>query len=428
MLLLIFLPGIAALRQSAQLYEEIRAIQNDHERTQDALFAIERSVPRLSVVIRDFLLDNSAETGSMYRRQFAELRSSIEKQMNSLPLLDAQPGAADRLRSQLDEYFRTIAPVFDWSPEQRTQGATYFLREQQRPRREGILAITDEISRLNRQSYRRRYEEIDSSQDRYRRQLHFAIAMAFLLGVAVALATIRRIWSLETRAEEQQRATMRAEGELRSLSGQLMRAQEDERRAISRELHDEVGQMLTGLRMELGALDKLRSEPAEKFRLHLEEAKTIAEQVMRTVRSIATGLRPSVLDLGLEAALNWQARHFSQRTGVPSSVQIDADLPALPETYLTSMYRIVQEALTNTARHSSATKVDIRVRKEDSALVLQVVDDGTGLSYDWKNRRGLGLIGMEERAREAGGTMSVHNGAGLTIDVRLPIPAGESQV
>jgi signal transduction histidine kinase len=237
------------------------------------------------------------------------------------------------------------------------------------------------------------------------------------VGLLVAGGTIYRISLLERQSDIQRRMTERVEHELRSLSSQLMRAQEEERRTISRELHDEVGQMLTALRMGLGTLDQVRSLP-EEFYERLAEAKSLTEQTLRTVRDIAVGLRPSVLDLGLQPALQWQARQFSRVTGTIASVQISGQLPCLPDSYLTCIYRIVQDA--------RARNISVGVTARGSELELRIDDDGIGLREDWTLYRGLGLVGIEERAREMGGSVVIHSepGKGVGIRVLLPMPEG----
>jgi signal transduction histidine kinase len=136
--------------------------------------------------------------------------------------------------------------------------------------------------------------------------------------------------------------------------------------------------------------------------------------------------RPSVLDLGLEPALQWQARRFSRTTGTEASVMVNGPLPPLPETHLTCVYRIVQEALTNSAKHSGATKVEISVTASSGELELIVSDDGVGLQENWTATRGLGLVGIEERARELDGTVTIQSeqGQGVGIHVTLPLPNG----
>jgi signal transduction histidine kinase len=434
MLLLIFLPGIAALRQSAKIYDEVREIQDGHEKMQAALFATERKVLQTSVIVRDFLLDNSPENTPMYRRQFLTMRTSIEADVSALARSSLVEGSAvfDQLREQLVRYWESVAPVFDYTPEERVIRATYFLREQQRPRRQLILGIADRIGDLSRENYRLRIEDLRVSQLRYRRQLEFAIALSFLLGVVVAIGTAARISQLEARAERGRLDAEKAEQQMRGLTARLMRAQEEERKTISRELHDEVGQTLTALRLDLGSLDKLRNAQPEEFRLRLEEAKQVTEQTLRAVRDLAIGLRPSVLDLGLEAALQWQARQFSRHTGTEATVEVPNELPPLSDTHLTCMYRIVQEALTNSARHARASSVRIHVAGQADAsgrrnyLELVVTDDGVGLSPDWRSRRGMGLLSIEERAREAGGAVDIQSapGKGVSIRVRLPVSQG----
>jgi len=426
LLLLIFLPGIAALQQSAHIYDDIRAIQRSHESVQNSLFEVERRVLQMSVTVRDFLIDNSPQTASTYRRRFEAIGSAIENRLQSLAESAPadQSGMFDRLRHQLREYNTTMAPVFNWSPADRAARATFFLREQQRPRREAIIAIADEIGRLNAENFRNRYDDLNASQRRFRQQLEVAVAVAVLLGAAVAIATTLRIFVLEAHFKRQRLATERAEKELRGLSARLRQAQEEERRALSRELHDEVGQLLTALRIELGTLERLRQDPGHQFSGHLAEAKSLAEGTLRTVRDMAVGLRPSVLDLGLEPALQWQARQFMRNTGTEASLEVDGNLPALPEAYLTCVYRIVQEALTNSARHSEAKRVHISVASSGCELSVAVRDDGVGFRDNWTATRGLGLIGIEERARELGGMVSIESqiGQGASIQVRLPLP------
>jgi signal transduction histidine kinase len=428
LLLLIFLPGITALRQSEQIYDDIRGIQMSHERIQSGLFDVERHVLQMSVTVRDFLLDNSPQTSSLYLQQFNSIRATVEKRLQLLAESTPrdQAGMFDRLANQLREYTSTMIPVFAWSPAERTARGTFFLREQQRPRRESILAITDEIGRLNAENFRTRYDNINASQRRFRRQMEVAVAFAVLLGAGIALATTIRIFALERHFRQQRLATERAEKELRGLSARLMQAQEDERRALSRELHDEVGQLVTALGIEVGTLERLRHETGDQFDRHLAQAKDLAKETLRTVRDMAVGLRPFVLDLGPEPALQWQARQFSRSTGTEASVVVDGNLPGLPDSYLTCVYRIVQEALTNSARHSKAKRVDISVTSSGSEISVTVRDDGVGLPENWNETRGLGLIGIEERARELGGTVNIgaSDGKGVSIQVRLPVPEG----
>ncbi|MBL8210288.1 MAG: sensor histidine kinase [Bryobacterales bacterium] len=425
MLALIFLPGVAALRQSASIYEEVRAIQDAHEAAQARLERVEQRILQTSLTVRDFLLDNSPITANQYKQRFEQLRQAIGEDLNLLKA-DAPPDQRTliaELERQLSVYWDSMVPVFLYTPAQRVTKGTYFLREQQRPRRDVLLTIADNVAELTRRNYRRRIQDLRTSQQHYRRQLEWAVGVSFLMGLAVAIATSVRIALLERAAHQERLAAEQAEAQMRALSVRLMNAQEEERKMISRELHDEVGQTLTALRMELGSLERLRQEPGPAFQQQLEEAKETASQTLRNVRDLAMGLRPSVLDLGVEAALQWQARHFSRRSGTEATVKVEGDLPPLPDAHLTCIYRIVQEALTNCARHARASIVNIHISGSPQFLELRVSDNGVGLPVDWRRRRSMGIIGMEERAREAGGHLEIQSfpGQGTLLRLRLPL-------
>ncbi len=253
------------------------------------------------------------------------------------------------------------------------------------------------------------------------------LAMTVLIGLVVAGGSVYRIMRLESRAEAERARIETAESELRRLSQQLVRAQEEERRAISRELHDEVGQMLTAQRMELRNLQQLCEGCHSEALVRLEETAQTSEQALRTVRDIAMGLRPSMLDdLGLAPAIEWQARDFSRRYGIPVSVQLDGDLDQLPDAHRTCVYRVIQEALTNCARHAQAGEVRIAVHGRGDRLTITVQDDGVGFDPSASRSRGLGLIGIEERVKELGGTATVFSqrGKGTTIAVDIPLFVG----
>jgi signal transduction histidine kinase len=213
---------------------------------------------------------------------------------------------------------------------------------------------------------------------------------------------------------------------MRGLSHRLVQAQEEERRTLSRELHDEVGQILTALRMELGNLEQLRSKNGA-FDDHMREAKSLAEQTLRTVRDMSMGLRPSMLDdLGLGPALEWQARDFARRTGVAVAVELNGELAQVPEVHRTCIYRIVQEALTNCARHAHATHIRITLHGGEDLISLSVQDDGVGLASPSEGARaGIGLLGIEERVRELGGVTRIQSQLRKGTLLSVEIPARE---
>ena len=215
---------------------------------------------------------------------------------------------------------------------------------------------------------------------------------------------------------------VRARQEAQDLSARLLSAQEQERRAISRELHDEVGQSLSALLMEAGHAVASVPAGAAEVRRHVDSIKKLAESSVQVIRNMTLLLRPSMLDdFGLVPALEWQAREVSKRTGLLVLVSAEESASELPEEHKTCIYRVVQEALHNCARHSQAQRVKVEVHQETSRILLLVEDDGKG--FDAQRVRGLGLAGMAERVHHLGGAFHVRSrpGAGTQLEVELPL-------
>src|SRR6185295_6853038 len=260
-----------------------------------------------------------------------------------------------------------------------------------------------EMLKINDENLAAARERLQASQQVLHKFLLHMMAFTLGLGIIVAVLTTRRVALLERKHDEQRKQIEETQNNLRRLSRKLVQAQEIERQALSRELHDEVGQMMTALGMELGNLETIRSGNLETFRGRIEDAKRLNADAMRAIRDLAMGLRPSMLDdIGLEAALQWQGREFSRHTGVPASVQVDGSLDALSDSQRTGIYRVVQEALTNCARHAKAKRVVVSLRADENGVVVIVEDDGVGFNPA-AARAGVGLLGMQERVQELDG-------------------------
>ncbi len=229
------------------------------------------------------------------------------------------------------------------------------------------------------------------------------------------------------RAEKQLRDSRE---QLRALAGYLQSVREEERTRISREVHDELGQALTGLKMDLAWLNKRRAEvgDAQELRQFEEKLKELPERVdgiIAAVRKIATELRPPVLDdFGLEAAIEWQIHEFEKRTGIHCRFTCTLKDLDLDPDRATAVFRIFQETLTNIVRHAEATQVEIHLREEGQKLILEVHDNGRGMSgRELSGTRSLGLLGMRERATMLDGEVNIigRQGKGTTVGVRIPI-------
>src|SRR5262249_11518164 len=225
-----------------------------------------------------------------------------------------------------------------------------------------ILKITKEVSAVNDAELKEAEGRIAEISSRFRRRLLMVTTIAMSIGLILATATIIYAGRLEKGLEEKYRESVQAQRELKELSKRLVEAEERERRAISRELHDEVGQSLSAMLLEVENLTQM-SGGENGFRLILQNIKTLAENCVNEVRNMALLLRPSMLDdLGLIAALEWQAREVSRRTGMFVDTVDENVSDSLPDAHRTCVYRIVQEALNNCSKHAHARNVRVVVR------------------------------------------------------------------
>jgi len=214
-----------------------------------------------------------------------------------------------------------------------------------------------------------------------------------------------------------------SQDELQRLSSRLVDAQETERRSLSRELHDGIGQALGALLVDIGRLSTTLPDDRPEVRTQLDNMKSVAEATLLSVRNIALLLRPSMLDdLGLVAALEWQGREVSRRSEIEVSVESENMPEDLPDEYRICIYRLVQEALNNAVRHSGARNAKVTIEHSAKAITVRVSDDGRG--FDPKRVRGLGILGMEERVHRLCGTFTVRSqpGQGVAISADLPFP------
>ncbi len=213
---------------------------------------------------------------------------------------------------------------------------------------------------------------------------------------------------------------------LRQLAANLEEAREAERRRVARELHDELGQALTGLKMDVAWLRDRLGEDDALGRMRVEETLGLIHTTVDAVRRISAELRPGVLDdLGLAAAIRWQTREFMRRTNIGVRLESDDAVPELDSGRATAVFRIFQEALTNVTRHSSASEVLVRIAMEHGQLLLRIEDNGRGLRpEEIRSRRSMGLLGMRERASAWGGTLALGERpeGGTAVELRMPLP------
>ncbi|MEG9436330.1 sensor histidine kinase [Edaphobacter sp. HDX4] len=407
-------------REAAQIHERTRTARQVYNRADDAISDIQVSINKGTLIEqRGFSTASNADAVELKRR-IADLQRRTAEDGTTL---------AEMLGSSLKpEIFALQQGLYRyWSSIQQSLGTLRTQHDEQGLLRElgnqleKVLDLVGRIDSLNQASLAHEEREIEAQQIKLRKFAIAAMFMLLLLECTVAVFNTAYMAQLDKASDAERRRAEKAEQELRRLSNQLIQVQEEERKTISRELHDEVGQLLTGLRMELGTLSN--SDPDDEFRERLESVKQLAEQSLRSVRNLALLVRPSMLDdLGLEPALHWQAKEFSRRYGIPVSVNVAGRIDRLPEAFRLCLYRAIQEAITNCGKHACAHTVTIAVKRDETQVSASVYDDGRGFDA-LTQTPGLGLLGMTERVRALNGRMAVDSQPGGGTLIRIELPA-----
>jgi signal transduction histidine kinase len=251
------------------------------------------------------------------------------------------------------------------------------------------------------------------------------LALSLLLSLGVAQLSVRHAENLERAAESHYAEVERTKGELQQLSARLLEVEEEGRRRLSRELHDEIGQTLALLQIEI-----THAQAGVEAQEHLGRARELAEKTVQTIRNISVLLRPALLDdLGLVPALQFQLEDFLRRSGIACEFREEGVAEHLPDAVKTCVYRVVQGALHNCEKYSGATEVRVSVRQMADWLLVNVEDNGRGFAVNEQGMPsrsgGLGLLGMRERTAIAGGVLLIDSapGQGTRIAMRIPLAA-----
>jgi signal transduction histidine kinase len=421
LLLIIGASSLAIWRNAITAQARVASLHSAHLEAGSALASLRANVYLTGILTRDYLLDPDSSHANQYADQFLKIRHNTEDNFRILEKT-AQSAeertALDRLRSEVDTHLDPTRIVLGWAPEEKNIRRSAFLQERLR-RREEIVALAAQVEQRMTGNFSNERERITKADQDFRSSLAWITGIALILGLGIAGVTLARMTALEHRSQM-------AESELRRLSAQVRSAQEQERKYLSRELHDEVGQMLTGLRMELSGMGRLSGDGESELSSRIAHAKGIVEQTLGIVRNIAMLLRPSMLDdLGLKPALAWLMKEISRSSGMEIDLKVeDPALNLLPDTHRTCLYRVAQEGVTNISRHAGAHKVEVLLKILGGWVVGAITDDGCGFDTRSMKREGLGLTGMEERLRELGGNLRVNSalGQGTRLEFRLPVP------
>ena len=430
LLAIIALAGIDTLRVLRQIRANGDQIRQEFLFRNHVLNNIRSDLYVSGTYVRDYLLEPDFERAESYRSTLEKVRTEMDSALESYESkLDPQQSKdyAD-LKIELERYWDVLVPVLQLNNQERQRKGYAFLRDEVFPRRMAMLDIANRIASINEQQLTAGNERDAALLSSFQNRLTVTLLLTILLGLGMAAFSTWKILKLENRAHVQYKDVVEARSQLENLSARLVQAQEMERRSLARELHDEVGQALSAVLIELRNLSiGLATQSEELLSKHVETIKGLVENAIRTVRNMSLLLRPSMLDdLGLIPALQWQAREVSRQTCMDVTVATDLTSEDLPDEYKTCIYRVVQEALHNCSTHSNATAVRIKVQQEPKRLSLSIRDNGRG--FDVKQSKGLGLLGIEERVAHLGGKCEIHSepGSGTVLAIELPFTVEES--
>lgn len=228
-----------------------------------------------------------------------------------------------------------------------------------------------------------------------------------------------------TDRKQEEKELQELNDQLRNLTSHLQTIREDERTSIAREVHDELGQQMTSLKMDICFLKNKTEKEAPEISNKAAQMLEMVNEAIRTIRRIITSLRPGILDdLGLEAAIEWQAKEFEQRTGITCTLETDIDKEKLSANINTTVFRIFQETLTNVKRHANATSISAKLYEKENALIFEITDNGIGISDERKNNKtSFGLLGMKERAAMLNGDITISKMPlkGTSVNLKIPL-------
>ena len=432
LLLLLAVSGLNALSVLGRIQTQNERIRRDYFHQDRILEQLRSDIYLSGTYVRDLLLEQDPNRADAHRKELedARLRIAANVAAYNAILHGEERSPFLQFTRQVKDYFDSLRPALEWNARQRQTFGYAFMKDSLLPRRMTIVHLADQISDVNQRQMEAGNKQVNRLFASFRQSLIVLLVVTLVCGTLVAGGSIRRILRLERVSTERFTEVEQARGALRELSTRLIAVQESERRALSRELHDEVGQSLSALLLGIGNVAAvLRSEADAEARAQLQDLRRLAERTLAVVRDMSLLLRPSMLDdLGLIPALQWQAREISRTQNLAVQIHAEELSEDIPEEHKTCIYRLVQEALHNITRHAKAKSVDVRLSRDASRLRLEIRDDGQG--FIPQREKGLGLLGMEERVKHLGGSFHIESqpGQGASIRVDLPLSRRDATV
>ena len=423
-----FYTGVTFTRRIESLRLEAADVASRYMIAQESLSTVRAMVLLSSVRVRDALLDptptNLFDNKFNVEAAYRLVKTSIEE-YDPVSGRASQVDQLGRLSSAVEQFHTTSMDILAEASQQNRTTVRDILNRHIAPRRDAAVAISEEIQTLNRQAFIARQAALTAIHEAAEERSRLQLGIALVVGLSAMFLTSLYAGRLESMLRHQMRRDASLSADLQQMSAKVIRAQEEERRMISRELHDEVGQVLGTIRMELESAQRAIAAGTATTST-LDEAQSITDGAVQTVRSLSQMLHPAALDdLGLSAALQAALRGFERRHPVRANLQL-IDVPdRLPHEVELAAYRIVQEGVNNVGKHARAAECNVRLTGLTDRLLIEIEDDGIGFVEDTDRpivARGLGLISIRERANRLGGTFNILStpGKGTRLVVTFP--------
>jgi len=423
--LLILMSGLATdSAMQIRSVSETTAYLRREIRDRDAILdQLRTDIYRSATVARDYLLEHDKTRASAMTRELESLRAHVEEELlryeRTAPAEEME--AVRSLHEHSDLYWESLAPLLGWTRSAERQQRQGYLQSTIVPRRDEVVQFVRQAGLIDERMLDAGEARQLTVQSRFQHRVVTLSVLGLILGGVLATVVVRKVHRLGKQAESHLSEVLSAREDLKRLSDRLRAVQEEERLRLSRELHDDLGQSMSAMLIELGKIEAVpvvRTKCADE----LTSVRHLAEENVVKVRNMALLLRPAMLDeLGLVPALRWHAKEVARRTGLKVKVIAADTQDQLPESHRTCIYRLVQEALNNCVRHANAKEARVILQVDERGLSVSVQDDGTG--FDPERHRGLGLLGMSERVRAVSGRFHVQSqpGEGTVVSAYFPL-------
>ena len=418
---------------------QVNVVQRNRKASLE-LLRLQNDAYLLAISLRDMTLQPARCPIHEWRPEFTRLRHYTDDAMKleNQFAVETPPSRDKRkqLRSALQDFWLAADQVFTLAQRHQEAQSRALIRTALEGKRAVISEIVARLLVLNDQAQAQATERISTVYGNVKRDVLLVVGLLFLLALATGLYTLEANRKTFARLHHLAEQLQSQSEQLRKLSWKLIDVQEETLRRVARDLHDEFGQILTAIGTMLGRASRKapdRGSGGEAIVIQeIEAVQKIVQETLQNVRDQSQMFRPAILDdFGLKQTLDWFVRQFSRQSGISVDFEAEIDEGVVPSEDAIHLYRIVQEALNNAARHGKAHGARVTLKQQDGALNLEIRDDGVGFELGPQPDRtagdGLGLTGMRERAEHLNGSLRVQSapGKGTTISVQVPLKAEE---